>query len=165
MRQPDLSSVAPSERPTAAANHFMSLVTGMGTDKGAMSQAVMRSFHDTGKGTRIAKYNQQIQGVEVFNREFNVMLNDEMSLVATSGYFARNLIPQGQIAPDTNFGDVNQAIKFAVASASEGQMNIELESFEQKGQYQVFNASVQSDTVALGSKPRAKKFILMETMA
>lgn len=157
MRQPDLSAVAPTERPKAAAHHYMSLVTGMSLDKGALSQAVMRSFHDTGKGTRIAKYNQHIQGVEVFNREFNVMLNDEMSLVATSGYFARNLIPQGQIAPDTNFGDVTQAIKYAVDKASDGQMNIELGSFEQKEQYQVFNASVQSDTVALGSKPRAKK--------
>ena len=157
MRAPDLTNVVPSAQPKAAANHYLNALTGMSVDKGGLSQAVMSSFHDMGKGTRIAKYTQEVSGIEVFNREMNVMLNDEMSLVAASGYFSQNLLPQGQIAPDENFGNPQAAIQFALNNFAEGDVGVSFGDVETKGKYQSFNAQVTSGKIELGTQPRAKK--------
>ncbi|MBF7074562.1 rhombosortase-dependent M36 family metallopeptidase [Glaciecola sp. MH2013] len=157
MRAPNLSNVAPSAQPKAAANHYLNALTGVSVNKGGVSQAILSSFHDMGKGTRIAKYTQEVSGIEVFNREMNVMLNSEMNLVAASGYFSQNLLPQGQIAPDSNFGSAQKAIEFALSNAAEQDVSVSFGDSTNSGKYEVFNAQISEGNIDLGMQPRAKK--------
>ena len=85
-------------------------------------------MHNLGKGSRIAKYRQNILGVEVFNREYSVMLNAEYSLVAGSGYFSQNLLPEGQIAPNMDFGNSNTAVSLAFKDLNAGDINLSLDA-------------------------------------
>ncbi len=44
------------------------------------------SIHDTGKGAIIVKFKQNIDGIEVFRDEMNVVMNRNLELIALSGY-------------------------------------------------------------------------------
>jgi hypothetical protein len=48
--------------------------------------AKLVSVHDTGKGAIIAKFKQEIGGIEVFRDEINVVMNRDLQLVALTGY-------------------------------------------------------------------------------
>ena len=49
---------------------------------------MLTSLHDMGRGPIIAKFAQEFSGVEVFNRELNVLMDRDLNMVAASGYFA-----------------------------------------------------------------------------
>jgi Zn-dependent metalloprotease len=64
-------------------------MTGVGaTAKKQDERAVLTSLHDMGRGPIIAKFAQEFSGVEVFNRELNVLMDRDLNMVAASGYFA-----------------------------------------------------------------------------
>jgi hypothetical protein len=44
------------------------------------------AVHDTGRGAIIAKFKQEIGGIEVFRDEINVVMNRDLKLVAITGY-------------------------------------------------------------------------------
>jgi hypothetical protein len=157
IKTPDISEIAPAKKAEAAANFYLNALTGLSPAKLGVTTALLASMHDTGNGTKIAKYKQEILGIEVFNREYNVMMNAEFSLVAGSGYFARNLLPAGQIAPDFNFGIAERAIQFAVNDAVGGDMPINLTAARESGKYTVFNAQSLVNDKNVGAQPRAKK--------
>ena len=48
------------------------------------------AVHDTGKGAIIAKFKQDIGGIEVFRDEINVVMNRDLKLVAITGYLTGN---------------------------------------------------------------------------
>ena len=160
---PDISKVAPAEKAEKAANFYLNALTGISPKTGISPQelgesnAFLASMHDTGKGAKIAKYKQEVLGIEVFNREYNVMLDAEYSLVASSGFFARNWLPPGQIAPDLKFGSAEKAIQFAVNNAINGELPLKLSAPTEKGKYTIFNATSLAKDKLVGPTPRAKK--------
>src|SRR4030095_2707172 len=44
------------------------------------------AVHDTGKGAIIAKFKQEVGGIEVFRDEINVIMTQNLQLIAISGY-------------------------------------------------------------------------------
>lgn len=51
-----------------------------------VAAARLVAVHDTGKGAIIAKFKQEIGGIEVFRDEVNVVMNRDLQLVALTGY-------------------------------------------------------------------------------
>ena len=85
------------------------------------------------------------------------MLNEEYSLVAGSGYFSQNLLPDGQISPDLNFGSSNTAVSLAFKELSTVDVDVALEHQSENGKYEIFNAKALDSGKVIDSKPRAKK--------
>jgi len=59
-----------------------------GLDDLAMSTVVLREIHDTGRGGIIARYRQEIDGIEVFRDSMSVLMDRDLSLIGISGYLA-----------------------------------------------------------------------------
>src|SRR4051812_9282466 len=59
-----------------------------GLDDLVMSTVVLREVHDTGRGGVIARYQQIIDGIEVFRDSMNVLMDRDLSLIGISGYLA-----------------------------------------------------------------------------
>lgn len=57
-------------------------------NKKTLSGAAVKNIHDTGKGAVIVKFNQEVDGIEVFGREMNVMMNRDSKLKAISGFLS-----------------------------------------------------------------------------
>lgn len=57
-------------------------------DRDSIANAKLNGVHDLGRGPIIARFQQYKDGLEVFGRSLNVMMDRNMNAVATSGYFA-----------------------------------------------------------------------------
>ena len=89
LRAPSFKGVDSEDRSRRAATHYLQQMTGVGsTAKKQDERAVLTSLHDMGRGPIIAKFAQEFSGVEVFNRELNVLMDRDLNMVAASGYFA-----------------------------------------------------------------------------
>lgn len=69
-------------------SYFVQVAETHGANKMSLFDSTMSKLHDTGRGGLIAHYQQKIQGVEVFGRFINVLINRENKYIASSGYFA-----------------------------------------------------------------------------
>ena len=82
MIKPDMSRVELEGQAKFATDYYLSMVSNTSVDKGSVSNAKMAYMHDIGSGALIAKYKQEIGGVEVFNREINIaMIGNIISLL------------------------------------------------------------------------------------
>lgn len=155
-RKPDLNLVPPALRTEYAANFYLNQLTGYSTKASSSSQAVLAYTHDTNRGAIVAKYRQEIRGIEVFNKEYNVMMDREHNLVAGSGYFA-NKTSAGQVLTLlANFGDAQTAIQRAISDLSNGATTASLTKIETKGKYDFYQATTLNGPEVVGS-PRTKK--------
>src|SRR5256885_6059756 len=59
-----------------------------GLDDLAMSTVVLGEVHDTGRGGVIARYRQEIGGIEVFRDSMSVLMDRDLSLIGISGYLS-----------------------------------------------------------------------------
>lgn len=157
IKGPNLSDVAAKDKAAAASNHYLNALLGQSVTKGGVSQVKLANLHDEGKGTRIAKYKQEVLGVEVFNREFNIMMDKEFNLVASSGFLARNVVPEGQVSPAFAFGSAETAIRNAFQDATNNQVNVALTPTQEKGKFAHFKAQGAENGLLVGSETRAKK--------
>lgn len=64
-----------------------------GLDARDVTAATVRAIHDTGKGPVIVKLRQQVDGVEIFREEMNVVLDRKLELVGISGYLSSASTP------------------------------------------------------------------------
>ncbi len=72
--------------------YFFQIADVHGANKMSLSDSSMAKLHDTGRGGLIAFYQQKIQGIEVFGRFINVLINRKNEYIASSGYFASTKI-------------------------------------------------------------------------
>ena len=64
-----------------ASLHFAEQVGGKhGATVQSLAQADLKYVHDTGRGALISKYQQKVNGLEVFQRQLNVVMNQDMQL-------------------------------------------------------------------------------------
>ena len=123
-----------------------------GVSSDAFAQAQLKYSADNKSGAVISKYQQRANGIEVYGRQFNVLMNQNMELVATTGYFANLKAPQQSMAGQFKLS-AKDAITKAFANTAGG--NISLTVAGEKGPYQNFSAS--SAEYTFSDKPRAKK--------
>ena len=118
----------------------------------AFDQAELKYVSDNQRGGVISKYQQRANGIEVYGRQFNILMNQDMELIATTGYFANLKAPQQSMAGQFKLS-AKDAITKAFANTAKG--NISLSAAGEKGAYQNFTAN--SDNYTFSDKPRAKK--------
>lgn len=157
LRKPDLSLVAPEHRSEYAANFYLNQLTGFSAEvANEGNKAQLAYTHDLKRGAIVAKYRQQVQGIEVFNKEYNVMMDREYNLVAGAGYFANKTPASKVIALLSDFGSVESAVEKAVNDLSNGETSVQLSRSEEKNGYQLFEATTTHGPQVVG-QPRAKK--------
>ncbi|MBA6263931.1 MAG: rhombosortase-dependent M36 family metallopeptidase [Colwellia sp.] len=155
-KAPNIGAISAKHQVAFASEFYLNQLTGISTVKKSGVQAVLASVHDKGVGAKIAKYKQEVNGVEVFNREYNIMMDAEFNLVASSGYLANKTSSQG-LKSDlylNAFGSPIKAIKAAFTDLSGDSSDINLSVKGTAGKYTKFNAS--SSEKMLG-EPRAKQ--------
>jgi fungalysin metallopeptidase (M36)/PA domain-containing protein/K319-like protein len=156
---PDMGAIAPKYQNAYAADFYLNKLTGLSAKKSTIIKPVLSSIHDLGRGARIAKYKQEIAGVEVFNREFNVMMDRNFGLVASSGYFVDKKATTSAIAllKGLSFGDAAKAITTAFAALGGNETSVELSSKGENGKFEQFSVRKSQGDYQLVGEPRAKK--------
>lgn len=156
--KPDLSLIAPELRSSYAASYYLNSLTGFSSEEDALNRAELAYVHDVDRGGIMAKYRQEIQGVEVFNREFNVMMDRELNLVAGSGYFSNPFPANKTLELFASFGSAEAAIHAAIADLSGGDTQASLEPAGNNGKYKLFNATTLEGLNVIG-QPASKRVI------
>ena len=154
--KPDMSLIQPEHRSEYAANFYLNQLTGYSSEASAANQAVLAYTHDVNRGAIVAKYRQQIRGIEVFNKEYNVMMDREYNLVAGAGYFSNKTSTAQILSLLGNFGSAETAIQRAISDLSNGETIASFTKAETKGKYDLYQATTASGPEVLGT-PRAKK--------
>ncbi|WP_228733033.1 hypothetical protein [Pseudoalteromonas ostreae] len=151
-----MSVVLPEQRNAYAADFYLNALTGFSASKKGTSNAVIADLSKQKSGSVTAKYKQQVHGVEVFNREYNLIMDKEHNLVAGSGYFANTSAnTKRSLAPLADFVGAEQSIKQAIKKLAD--INVFLTKSTEQGDYVKYTVTNQSgDKVVLG-QPRAKK--------
>lgn len=159
--KPSLGAIKSENKVAYAADFYLAKLTGSSSAKKDLAQPILANTHDVGHGPIIAKYKQAIAGVEVFNREYNIMMDREFNLVASSGYFISSNSAKSVVSMlknvDEAFGNASNSINTAFNAMGGDTRSITLTSKSSNDQYQKFavtNAAV--DKVLIG-EPRAKK--------
>lgn len=158
---PSLGAISIENKVSYAADFYLGQLTGMSPSKRSISQPVLANTHDLGSGPIIAKYKQEVAGVEVFNREYNIMMDREFNLVASSGYFAsqRNHKSITSAIKDIEgaFGDASKSINAAYIAMGGDSNSVVLAAKPSNGKYEKFAVSNTSTDKMLIGEPRAKK--------
>lgn len=140
-------------------NDYFSQIAGMhGANKYAAETTQKSWLHNTGRGGLIAKYQQQVEGLEVFGRYINVIINRKNELVASSGYFSpveKNTHKQFHL-------NASDAIKVAInKNIDSPKSEIELQDLDynitQSNGYSRLAKGMKLNDIILSNNSRAKK--------
>jgi len=159
--KPDLGAISVEHQLEFSADFYLNQLTGNSSSKQSLVQSVLANTHELGRGAKIAKYKQEVAGIEVFNREFNVMMDREFNLVSSSGYFADKKATQSLPAAIKNisaaFGDSSTSISAAFSAMGGDTSAIKLSAKKSTDNYERFSVSNLSENKTIVGEPRAKK--------
>ena len=126
-----------------------------GVSAKALTEAELKYHSDNQRGAIISKYQQKANGLDVYGRQLNVLMNQNMELVATSGYFSSAIAPnKSKQKLAAQFGlSAEEAIGKAFINI--GGQSLKLSKADNKADYQRFKAS--SDNYTFSDLPRGKK--------
>ncbi|MEZ7275957.1 rhombosortase-dependent M36 family metallopeptidase [Pseudoalteromonas sp. 68 DY56-GL68] len=154
--KPDMSVVLPEQRNAYAADFYLNALTGVSTAKKGVSSAVLTDLSEQKLGSITAKYKQKVHDIEVFNREYNLIMDKEQNLVAGSGYFANvSSNATKSFAPLAKFVGAEQSIKRAIKELAD--INVSLVKSTEQGDYVKYNVTNQNGEKVVVGQPRAKK--------
>ncbi|MCJ8273405.1 MAG: M36 family metallopeptidase, partial [Psychrosphaera sp.] len=120
----------------------------------AIAQAELKYVHDTGRGGLISKYQQMANGIEVHNRQFNVLMNQDMELVATTGYFSKAKLPRQPLGVQFKYA-VTDAINVAISDM--GGEQVSMTKLADKGKFQNFKVQGSDSPLSVSDDVRSKK--------
>lgn len=127
----------------------------LGVSKESAAQARLVELHDTGKGPLIARFQQQYNGLDVYGRSLNVLMDRQLNTSAISGYFAK--APAQQAKASSSFAlSATEAVAKAFADMTGQKLNQKLKQQSTTGQIQRFQTSGQQQGWALVGEPSAK---------
>lgn len=158
--KPDLGPIDSKYRVSYAADFYLNKLIGMSTAKQGVSRPILASVHDSGRGANIAKYKQTVANIEVFNREYNIMMDQELNLVASSGYLftETNSSSLSSSLSSSVFGDPATAISAAFSDLGGDSNDVVITKKDSSSDsYTKFEVSNKSDIKKLIGEPRAKK--------
>lgn len=148
-----LSVMKPELAAVQASQHFLSKVGHKhGLAKNALATAELKNVHNLGRGAVVARYQQKVNGLEVIGRQLNVVMNQQMELVATTGHFHPGSASQQSVTNQFKI-DAGNAISFAVSDLGASTKQLKLDG--EKGGYQVFKG--KTDKYNFLDNPRVKK--------
>ncbi len=156
------SPLKPSLRAeTMARNYLGQQASYLRLDRDSISSAKLSSVHDLGRGPIIARFQQYKDGLEVFGRSLNVMMDRNMNAVATSGYFAP--AAQGKnsaraLSASPNFAvSAEAALSGAFADMGGNASPFAFSASGQSGNYTLYSAGKGNADYQVVGTPRAKK--------
>ena len=123
------------------------------------STAVLRYMSELSSGAKIAKYDQFIDNIPVHSKEFNVLLDRNNSVVASSGDFANSEIVGELLKTNAKFSmGESIAIEKAFSDIVGGSYAISLrEKPSSNNGYKYFSAQQDIDSISLHKDIRLKK--------
>ncbi|HSI49786.1 MAG TPA: M36 family metallopeptidase [Ideonella sp.] len=140
----------------ATARHFLSRnASALGLSASAISNAKLFDTQDLGTGPVISRFRQHVGGVEVFNRDINVMTDRSGRLVAISGYFAQQSDAASARAASFSLKE-STAITKAFADLG-GSVADSFAAGATKGAYSTWKRPAGQGDLQLESDPRVKK--------
>ena len=133
-------------------SYFKQVAVKHGANKFSIGQSQLKSIHDTGRGGLIARYQQVVDGIEVFSRSINVLIDRDNNLVASSGYYS----PVNRAAVSQFNLDQSQAFKLAF-QANTGVVIEDSSSFqfEAQGREVKLSNTLVTDSFELTSNSRS----------
>jgi hypothetical protein len=131
-------------------------------DRAGIKDAKLFETHDTGRGPIIARFKQYKDGLEVFGRSLNVMLDRNLNAVATSGYFAPAEIASGKAALRAGSNssatlDAESALASAFSDMGGSATRSSFAALRSAGDYTVYSARRSDDDYHIVGTPQAKK--------
>jgi hypothetical protein len=159
--KPNVDAIALEHQNEFAAEFYLKKLTGVNKSNKSLEKSVLSSFHDLGRGAKVAKYKQEVAGVEVFNREYNIMMDRDFNLVASSGYFISNNASKSARSVIKNventFGNSVNSINAVYSAMGGDNEKLSLISKGSNDKYEKFTATNTSTDKVLLGEPRAKK--------
>ncbi|WP_350432486.1 rhombosortase-dependent M36 family metallopeptidase [Shewanella sp. H8] len=149
---PDVGPLEAKYKLSFAADFYLNQVAGISTNKNTNLKPVLASVHENRSGTFIAKYQQEYQGVEVFNQSMNILMDRDYNLVASSGRFAS--ANSNQLISE-NFGSASSAVKSAFSAMGGNDLSV-LEN-DTNFKYTSFTVTNTDDKKFVKGTPRTKK--------
>ena len=154
--KPDLNLIEPRYHNSYSASYYLNSLTGFSTEEQSLNKAKLSYVHDIGKGPLVAKYRQEIGGISVFNKEYNIVMDRNHNLVAGSGYLANKVSAKQLLTLMSRFGSAEDAVLKAVADISSGGSEVTLTKTSKKDGYVHFDVETISGRPVVGN-PRAKQ--------
>lgn len=96
----------------------------LNVDHTSVDEAEPAFVHDDDKGAVIVRFQQRVNGLEVMNRQLNVVMNQDLELIAISGYFA-----DARVAAHRNFSDDFRAGPTAAMDTAFGDLGLPIASY------------------------------------
>lgn len=155
-RKPDLQLVAPENRAAYAADFYLNSLTTANVNATSGLTTELKYVNDK-NGPIIAKYKQSVHGVEVFNKEYNILMDKEYNLVAGSGYLANPIPAKNVLSLMSGFGSVEAAVQKAFTDLSRGDLTVELGAATTKGQYKEYKITATGDKYQVIGDARVKR--------
>jgi hypothetical protein len=153
---PNMSAVAPEHQLAFAAEHYLNVLTGAVSKGGLVGlKPTLVSSHMSDDGVKIAKFTQEFAGIEVFNKEYNVLMDAEFNLVAGSGGLS-SAAAAPKVSALSAFAKADNAVLNAFVAAGGNENDVILNALESDGKYQQFAVAEQQGSVKLIGEPRAK---------
>ena len=143
VEMPGLQELPLRDRARKSADYFAERIAAI-SDSSAGNEAVLANIQKMPRGPTVAKYRQKYMGVEVFNREINVLLNERHQLIASSGYFGKTDRLDGGV-PSFKFPSDHEAISFAVKDLVGRDTNLRLEKSSVAGGFERYSGSSSTD--------------------
>lgn len=146
-----VGALAPAALAVARAREYAGRQAALlGVSRAAIDTAQARVVHATADGVRIVRLQQSVNGIEVFNRQFNVLIGSRGEHIATSGYFA------GPTASSSRQRlGAAQAVAAAIADAGGSVLALALRPSTTAGPYTSFRKVATGD-LDLSREPRAR---------
>jgi hypothetical protein len=150
--KPDLGPLEAKYKLAFAADFYLNQVAGVSPSKNTNLKPVLASVHENRTGAFIAKYQQEYQGVEVFNQSINILMDKDYNLVASSGRFAS--AKSNQLVSE-NFGSASSAVKSAFSEMGGNSLSVLEHGTNSK--YTSFTVTNTDDKKFVKGTPRTKK--------
>jgi hypothetical protein len=131
-------------------------------DRNGIKDAKLFETHDIGRGPIIARFKQYKNGLEVFGRTLNVMMDRNLNAVATSGYFAPAEIATGnsQLRASNDASatlGAESALTSAFADMGGSATSASFGALRNAGDYTVYSVRSSGDDYHIVGTPQAKK--------
>lgn len=158
------SPAKPELRAETAARYYLGQQASyLRLDRDNVSNARVTEVHDLGRGPIIARFQQYKDGIEVFGRSLNVMMDRNMNAVATSGYFApaAQATAQSRSQATTSTPNFSVGAEAALAEAF-ADMGGKISPFafstlREAGGYNLYSVGKTGTDYHVVGTPRAKK--------
>jgi len=146
IKKANLGPVAINEKISVASNDYLNQLTGRSSTKESTLNTVLAKTHNGKRGTKLTKYKQKYAGIEVFNREYNILMDKDFNLISSSGYLTNSTSAQLKNSLLKNADDIfstpNNAILNAFSDAGGNSIPVSSSIKETKGDYNFLRVKV-----------------------